>query len=55
LTVTESTPKTLAKKPGAGRVPSTLMVSLDTTPEEKETVMEPPPFFAAYSVASAFA
>src|SRR5215210_7086255 len=52
-TVTDSTPKTLAKKPGAGFVPSTLIVSLAMTWLEKVTVMEPPPFFTAYWFASA--
>ncbi len=52
-TSTESTPKSLVKKPGASRVPVTTTVSFATTSSENSTESTPPPFFVAYSLASA--
>jgi hypothetical protein len=46
LTSTESTPKSLAKKPGAFRSTRTLTVSLATFLLANVTVAVPPPFLS---------
>src|SRR4029079_16064666 len=52
-TVTEFTPSTFEKNPGAGREPFTVMVSLGTTCDLKVMFIVPPPFFVAYCAARA--
>ena len=52
-TSTESMPMILLKKPGAERLPVTTIVSSATTSPVTVTDSRPPPFFAAYSAASA--
>lgn len=52
-TSTESMPRILLKNPEAVRVPGTMIVSFATTSLENRTESTPPPFFVAYSPASA--